>query len=83
MIIEKIPGATRIIGAPTDYKLRTLHCEAMAIREVETSAGPMMVSHWKPTDAELAALMANGKIELWIAGVYHPVVCVAVEGVRD
>jgi len=83
MIIEKIPGATRVLGAPTEWAQDKLPCDALAIRDVETEAGPFMISHWKPTAAELAALLANGTVELWVQGTFHPVVAVAVEGVRE
>lgn len=83
MIITMIPGYTRVLGAPIEWDHKALPCDALAIREVKTEAGPFMVSHWKPTAAELAALLANGTIELWIQGTAHPVVSVAVDGVRE
>lgn len=74
MLIRRIEGATRNLGAPADWDGDISKCNVLPILDVMTAQGPFMVSSWEPTPAELAALNAGASINLWIAGRSHPVV---------
>lgn len=78
MLIKRIEGATRNLGAPPDWDGDISKCNVLPIRDVVTDQGPFMVSAWEPTPAELAALAAGASFKLWIAGTAHPVVAVTV-----
>jgi hypothetical protein len=78
MLIRRIEGATRNLGAPADWDGDISKCNVLPILDVETEHGPFMVSAWEPTPDELALLNAGESIQLWIAGCSHPVVSIAV-----
>jgi hypothetical protein len=78
MLIRRIEGATRNLGAPPDWDGDISKCNVLPIRDVTTEHGPFMVSCWEPTPAELAAINAGESIRLWIAGTGHPVVAMTV-----
>jgi hypothetical protein len=77
-IVKHIEHATRIIGAPKDWKPGDA-CVGLPIRDVSTPQGPFMVSAWELTPAELTAVKEGATIKLWIRGTGHPVVKISVE----
>lgn len=84
MDILKQPNATRSLGKPANWNDETMGvCETLDIVDIEDAHACWQVSHWKPSAKELAELNANGVIELWVSGPTHPVVSVAVKGIRD
>lgn len=83
MLIRRIEGATRNLGAPTDWDGDLSKCNVLPICDVETEHGPFMVSSWEPTPAELAAINAGESIRLWVFGTRHPVVALTVEPVQQ
>ncbi|CAE6900856.1 hypothetical protein [Paraburkholderia domus] len=83
MLIRRIEGATRNLGAPPDWDGDISKCNVLPIRDVVTEQGPFMVSSWEPTPAELAAINAGESIKLWIAGTGHPVVSLSVGAIGD
>lgn len=78
MLIRRIEGATRNLGAPANWDGDVSRCDVLPILDVATEQGPFMVSSWEPTPAELAALNAGESLNLWIAGHAHPVVALTV-----
>jgi hypothetical protein len=82
MLIRRIEGATRNLGAPADWDGDISKCNVLPIADVMTDHGPFMVSAWEPTPAELEAINAGASIQLWIAGTGHPVVSLAVSEVN-
>lgn len=79
MNIENIKGFTHLFGAPLDWDHDVIPCDALPVKQVEGEAGVVwMVSQWKPTAEELAVLLANGSIHLWVQGQAHPVVAIGV-----
>ncbi|MDR8400075.1 hypothetical protein NE850_27580 [Paraburkholderia sp. USG1] len=78
MLIKRIEGATRNLGAPPNWDGDISKCNVLPIRDVLTEQGQFMVSSWEPTPAELAAINAGEPIKLWIAGTGHPVVALSV-----
>jgi len=82
MFIKVPANTTRTFGAPEGWDQSKGECLGLPIADVETQHGNFMVSNWKPTAEEIAAIVANGSIELWIGGTSHPVVMLSVEGVR-
>lgn len=78
MEIAIIDGATRTIGASQGYiglPLRDVILDE-AVNGPSTSA---MQSAWSPSQAELASLIAGGKVILTVLGRQHPPVLMAVE----
>jgi len=78
MLIKRIDGATRALGAPADWDGTDMTCNVLPIRDVVTAEGPFMVSAWEPTPAELEAMREGKSVKLWISGVSHPVVALTV-----
>lgn len=78
MIVKRIEGTTRVLGAPADWKDDGASCVGLPICDVLTPEGPFMVSAWEPTPAEIEALKNGETLKLWIRGVAHPVVGLTV-----
>lgn len=80
MLIARIEGATRNLGAPPGWE-RDKHgtCGGLPIRdELSASDLPCMTSAWTPTPEELARLNAGASIHLTVLGTAHPPVAMAV-----
>ena len=79
MIANRIKNATRYLGAPAGWQPdKQGHCAHLAIWDIETTAGPAMMSSWEPTPDELARINAGAPVELLIVGTVHPPVEVRV-----
>ena len=79
MLVGRIPNATRVLGAPSDWdKAQQGPCCGLPIQDIDTSAGPGMVSVWEPTPDELARLNAGAKVSLVVLGHVHPPVSLSV-----
>lgn len=80
MLIGRISGATRYLGAPAGWDPATQgECGALAIRDVEYQPGEnVMVSAWLPTPDEVARIQAGQPVYLWIFGTGHPPVSLSV-----
>ena len=82
MLIKRIRGYTRVLGAPAGWTPETSgECLGLPIRDEMNGDLPCMVSAWEPTPAELAALAAGASIKLRVIGHAHPPVMLSVEGV--
>ncbi len=82
MIVKRIAHATRVLGAPQDWK-DDGSCVGLPVRDVATPEGPFMVSAWEPTPDELAALARGETLKLWIRGTSHPVVALSVGDIQE
>jgi hypothetical protein len=81
MIPARIAGCSRVLGAPIGWTPETSGpCRGLPIREEVVGDLPGMTSCWEPTPAELAALVAGGKVYLRIIGTGHPPVMVYALG---
>lgn len=79
MLVGRIPNATRVLGAPGDWdKSSQGPCAGLPIQDIDTSAGPGMMSVWEPTPEELARLNAGAKVSLVVLGRVHPPVSLSV-----
>ena len=79
MLVGKINGATRNLGAPRDWdKTKDGPCGGLPIRDEPTTAGHGMTSAWQPTPEELARLAAGASIHLTVLGTVHPPVSMSV-----
>lgn len=78
MIVKRIEGATRVLGAPPDWKDDGVTCVGLPVVDVVTDQGPFMVSAWEPTPDELQALLNGASVRLWVRGSGHPVVSLDV-----
>jgi hypothetical protein len=79
MLVARIPNATRVLGAPSGWdKSKQGTCGGLPIQDMDTSAGPGMMSLWEPTPDELERLKAGAKVSLLVLGTVHPPVSVAV-----
>lgn len=78
MIIKRIDQATRVLGAPADWKDDGMSCVGLPVRDVETDDGNFMLSAWEPTAEELALLNSGQSLYLWVRGYNHPVVSITV-----
>jgi hypothetical protein len=64
------------MGAPSDWDSKTNGpCQTLDICDTMDEAGnPIMISAWRPDEAELARLAAGAPLYLRIYGTGHPVV---------
>jgi hypothetical protein len=82
VLINRIEGATRYLGAPLGWEPeKDGNCAHLAIADVKDAHGAnVMVSSWQPTPAELEAINRGEPIHLYVWGVGHPPVAVGVRG---
>jgi hypothetical protein len=79
MIPKRIPKATRYLGAPVGWKPEERGpCAHLAIRDMDTTAGPAMMSLWEPTPDELERLNLGAPVSLLVIGQVHAPVMIAV-----
>jgi hypothetical protein len=80
MLVGRINGATRVLGAPTDWdEARDGWCGGLAIKDQPGGTGlNHMISAWEPTPDEQARIAAGAPVLLWIVGSVHPPVMVTV-----
>jgi hypothetical protein len=84
MLIKRIEGETRALGAPANWDgTMGERCNILPIRDTMTQNGPFMVSAWEPTPDELEALRNGATVKLWVAGRVHPVVAVTVGDIEN
>lgn len=84
MIVARVAGATRNLGAPKDWdKGRDGVCGGLPIRDEVNGSLPCMVSAWQPTPEELARLNEGASIYLHVVGVVHPPVMLSVGQALD
>jgi hypothetical protein len=73
------PSNNGVLGAPKGWDQGELPCGALPITRTEIDGMPAVVSYWKPTAEELAALAAGGSVALWVIGTTMPPVSLVVE----
>lgn len=79
MLVNRIQGATRNLGKPSDWDDSKGNCVSLPIRDEVLSGGiPCMVSSWQPTPEEAERIAAGAPIWLRIVGVSHPPVSLEV-----
>ena len=79
MIAASISGRTRYLGRPLNWKPDEQGpCGSLAIRDIDTTAGPAMMSAWEPTPEEIEAISKGAKVILWVVGTAHPPVVLTV-----
>ena len=78
MLIKRIAGTTRALGAPADWDGQDMTCDVLPVLDVQTAEGNFMFSAWEPTPPELEALNKGANIILGVRGTLHPVVSVQV-----
>jgi len=77
------PSNNFVLGAPPDWdQTGPVPCRALAAtRALYPNGEPVILSYWRPSAADLAALNAGALLELAVAGGAHPPVWIGVEGV--
>ena len=80
MIVGRVRGATRNLGAPAGWE-RDVHgtCGGLPIRDEPHAPGlRRMVSAWLPTPREVDLIVAGAPVELLVIGDVHPPVWLQV-----
>lgn len=77
MEIQKVPGCTRVVGESQGYQGLPLRDEIVFCHALQQIV-PQMVTHWKPTPEELAALNAGCVIKVEIHGQVPPPMMLSV-----
>ncbi len=67
-----------VLGAPSGWDQKSLPCDALPVTRTHMNGQPAIVSYWRPTPAEIQALIAGACVQLWIIGQTHPPVAVEV-----
>lgn len=69
----------RVLGAPSGWDQQSLPCDALAVTDAKLGDVACIVSFWKPTPEELAALNAGGFVALHVMGRNMPPVAIGVQ----
>lgn len=85
MIIVEFEGQSLLLGAPKGWNQRGgVECGFLPVRVDRAGNGePMLVSYWRPTPEELAALNAGAHVELAVLSGSHPPVRLAVGAIVE
>jgi hypothetical protein len=83
MLINRIEGATRVVGKAQGYLGLPIRDEVAEIRDIVIDCTvngrtPAMVTAWEPTPKELAALNAGASVHVRILGNLPPPMMVEV-----
>jgi hypothetical protein len=79
MIPGRVANASRYLGAPLGWNPETDGpCGHLAIVDMDTTAGPAMMSVWEPTPEEIARIVAGANVRLIVVGRIHPPVELSV-----
>ncbi len=73
------PSNNDVLGAPAGWNQKDLPVSALPITRAEVGGQPAVVSYWKPTADELAALNSGGSVALWVIGQTMPPVALEVD----
>lgn len=73
------PSNNDVLGAPKGWDQSEIPCDALPITRTEVEGSPVIVSFWRPTGEDLAALQAGGTVALWVFGRGMPPVSLGVE----
>ncbi|WP_373379901.1 hypothetical protein [Cupriavidus nantongensis] len=73
------PSNNDVLGAPAGWNQRELPVSALPITRRDVAGQPAVVSYWKPTAEELAALNAGASVALWVIGQSMPPVALEVD----
>jgi hypothetical protein len=73
------PSNNAVLGAPQGWDQKELPCNALPITRTECEGMPAVVSFWRPTAEELAALNEGAAVALWVIGRTMPPVSLSVE----
>lgn len=80
MIRTQHPSNNAVLGAPAGWNQGELTCSALPITRTECEGQPAIISYWRPTVEELAALNAGACLALWVIGRSMPPVMLVVDG---
>ena len=84
MLVQRVAGATRNLGAPRDWKPENGVCGGLPIRdEPAPGGGNVMISCWQPTPEEVELLKSGAPVYLHVWGVGHPPVALIVGNPPD
>lgn len=72
------PSNNAVLGAPADWDQKALPCDALPVTRGDVDGIPVVVSYWRPTAQELAALNAGQHIALSVVGPSMPPVALSV-----
>lgn len=73
------PSNNAVLGAPAGWDQAELPCGALPVTRTLVEGKPAVVSYWRPSDEELAALNAGQYVALWVLGLTMPPVALEVE----
>lgn len=79
MMVGRIPGATRNLGAPPGWVDDVSGpCAHLPVLDGESGGYLTMTSAWIPTPEEIERISAGAPVYLTIVGAGHPVVALGV-----
>lgn len=72
------PSNNRVLGAPKGWDQKELPCDALPVTDVTIEGHPAVMSFWRPTPEEIAAIQAGALIALSVIGSTMPPVALMV-----
>lgn len=77
------PSNNKVLGAPPGWDQKAMTCHALPVTAIKQGDQVRMVSFWRPTESERAAIASGALVQLSIFSASHPPVHIGVEGVPD
>lgn len=73
------PSNNDVLGAPAGWAQGEIPVNALPITRTTVNGVDAVVSYWKPSPEELAALNAGASVSLWVLGGTMPPVALEVD----
>ena len=79
MIRAQHPSNNRVLGAPAGWDQKELPISALPVTDVSVEGKAAVMSFWRPTPEEIAAIQAGALVSLLVLGNSMPPVSLTVD----
>ncbi len=76
----KHPTNNAVLGAPANWEHAALPVDALPVTRGDIGGKDVVVSFWRPTPEEIAAIVAGRAVALVVVGESMPPVALTVDG---
>jgi hypothetical protein len=78
MRVTQHPTNNRVIGAPKGWDQKEVPCGAVPVTDYVHEGLPVVITYWRPTAEEVAALARGEFLQLSVVGTSMPPVAIEV-----
>lgn len=80
----RFEGQNAVFGAPRDWdEAKSGPCGGLPIKRSEYRGTPTLTSYWRPSEEDIANILAGYCVRLTVFGEGHPPVSLDVEAVEE